>query len=1330
MQSLAPAQDVYGERDFLSQKGGVMEKRASDLRNVFLSGVALLVLLYSTSALGQTIGVQVGDLDVSDQVTIDEMTKVIRMHLGYDPVQKIADYNGDAAVMINEIIMALNCYLGTGSCQLVSVEQSSPPTILDLRITPSSLPVPDEEGEYYPITIEADFEDTEGDMYQINTTIPSPDGIPITETSLFNSGETGTYVYQFIIDSRYSADTYQVSLEAFGEQGQSSGVVTGSFTLDAVTAPPVEITSIYPDTGIIGDTLQIDGSGFEADVPSKNHVYFSGRVEAPIVSATADQLEVIVPPGAMEGLIAVENGRGRAQSSVPFVLEHTLAISPGLTQIVVGQSVNFFCQQSGSASSLVWSVNGETSPDPEYGQITQDLIATYTAPELVPYPTLVTVRCTAEGNPSVYAEQEFEIILPPTKPGEAIITPDGGVAKSKKGEVTVTIPPDVLVSNTLVSVEPVNPDTLPKVSVDGSNLAAAHFSPDGLQFPSYNPAIVQFTLKHYMEPGTSRPLLMVDEGTGNLVNEGGTVVVDESGFKAIGSMTHFSIGLVANSGSASQRLQALALFERHQGIFSEFIVDPADGIDFLEGLSVPVRIRHNGTHAGPGPFLRGITVTPVLSGYTPETTPLTTGETIQPSGDGWEIGTVINIPTLPDCTEDQTIGATLYVRYPSEWGAAPVMQIPFTITCLCEIDISETSEVGQYMCSNKYKVEQSFYDFKYVKLSTGNSYQFSEITVGNNGALWVEPSDDGGLVVDPVMIEVTGDVVVESGGEIRLQGGNGAGGCVGRGNDDAGDGGQGGGFNAGNGGKGGYNINGGACSWNMYASLAYPLGSCTNDGVPDPICSCNQHCVARVINGDYINFCENDGCWGGNCGEYGYGSLTTCHRDSDCGDDTYGAPGGLGGEAWEKGEYISAIKSALELGWDIYNVNIRSAIEDGYELYQEIIKIKNNDSNRILAAGYGGYAAMGAADYYSRCGVWGWQDALDALEIDSFRPPLGGGGGGGGGKTLKDWKPDKAGGGGGGGGGGAASMKLVVGGSVIVDEGGTINGKGGKGGIGTKGPEKDSPTSGGGGGGQGAQMIIIADAVINNGEISATGGVGGAPGVTEVDGEKFLPSTGFGKNGKDGVLRIDTYPNFRNFGVLAGINGRTPIDCNGGFDDGGITPPGNSVGPYYVGPSFRGMLGTTFLANNTNQYLMDTYLGDTGRTSGEYNYRIIYDGDPSDPLGYSKTAGQDALIGITVPPGGQMDEGLHSVSLQVARFFWPEYNYITLHPWQGHHIFYYPDVIDHDGDGLTKKLEDMYGTSDNDPDQDNDGYSDGDELLRYNVNPYNTLVTPLRRYRW
>ena len=118
-----------------------MKKRISGIRNGFLSGIAIIVLLYSSPTLGQTIDVEVGDLNASDQVTIDEMTKVTRMHLGYDPVQGIADYNGDGEIMINEIIMALNCFLETGSCQVVSIAQSSPPTISELRVIPSTLPV-------------------------------------------------------------------------------------------------------------------------------------------------------------------------------------------------------------------------------------------------------------------------------------------------------------------------------------------------------------------------------------------------------------------------------------------------------------------------------------------------------------------------------------------------------------------------------------------------------------------------------------------------------------------------------------------------------------------------------------------------------------------------------------------------------------------------------------------------------------------------------------------------------------------------------------------------------------------------------------------------------------------------------------------------------------------------------------------------------------------------------------------------------------------------------------------------------------------------------------
>ena len=60
--------------------------------------------------------VRVGDLDCSEQVTIEEIVKVVRMYLGQDPVDPICDPGCDNEVQIFDVIKAINCYLETVDC--------------------------------------------------------------------------------------------------------------------------------------------------------------------------------------------------------------------------------------------------------------------------------------------------------------------------------------------------------------------------------------------------------------------------------------------------------------------------------------------------------------------------------------------------------------------------------------------------------------------------------------------------------------------------------------------------------------------------------------------------------------------------------------------------------------------------------------------------------------------------------------------------------------------------------------------------------------------------------------------------------------------------------------------------------------------------------------------------------------------------------------------------------------------------------------------------------------------------------------------------------------
>ncbi|HKJ33232.1 MAG TPA: IPT/TIG domain-containing protein [Balneolales bacterium] len=84
---------------------------------------------------------------------------------------------------------------------------------------------------------------------------------------------------------------------------------------------PVSITSITPTAGPAGTELTIKGENFSTNT-SENTVTFAGNKTASVTSASATQLKVKVPDGAMTGAISVKVGTESVKS------DHEFAVAP------------------------------------------------------------------------------------------------------------------------------------------------------------------------------------------------------------------------------------------------------------------------------------------------------------------------------------------------------------------------------------------------------------------------------------------------------------------------------------------------------------------------------------------------------------------------------------------------------------------------------------------------------------------------------------------------------------------------------------------------------------------------------------------------------------------------------------------------------------------------------------------------------------------------------------------------------------------------------------------------------------------------------------------
>jgi len=963
------------------------------------------------------------------------------------------------------------------------------PSISNLSISPEGpLPVP-REGEHFVQELAFDFMDPDGGIDRLEITFIYPDGTTMSNShQLPDLAAEGTHRESYNVDSSFTAGTYRIDIEALDNQGNRSGVSSVSFTLSEESIErPVEITGISPIEGDPGDVVVIEGRGFISENLSENKIQFEKLATADILSVTSNQIEVVVPVGALTGPIVLETPAGRTQSLIAFTVRPKMTILPVINRLLTGKTVEFTIAQSGLRSAVIsCTVNDQTMPDPSLGTLVPNPAGfSYTSPQELPAVNPVLIRCTAGDAPGVYAELGIEITAPPPPPGTAVISAvHGGTIESVQGDVRISVPAGALTSDMSITVEQLDPDALAIPSEDAYNHAAIRLEPSGLQFSQT--VAISFSLKNRVEPGTQIPLFLFDEGTKELNDTGRTAVVDASGLMATGAVDHFSVFTARAPYTAEQILAREAFKELLPGFLpshGEYEITLSPDRPLMEGLSVPVLVkRHEGPLSGMGPFTAPslLNVFVELDGYTDANTPASVGPVRQSSPDGWELGTVINIGTLLDCNEGNTKQGYLKISY-EKAGSPKSLSIPFTVQCLDELVFSGSEPPG-FAPSDMLPGE--YYDYKELRvrqdqhgkysvemINPAQIYRFSKVDIGTEGVLtytpWLPPIG----VNEPYMMEVTGDVRVA--GTISLTGNLGKSGFYGgySCDDCGGEGGSVSHLNSGAGGHGG--------PW-----LAAPSDACI------PNCSCYS------VGGLKVSFC--------NGGQDGPGALF--HPYS----------GGQGGLVWEKKTYLDLIVGIGQFTLDSVACvggsagSCASAGLELYGIYGTSVGIANNDANYIKSAGEGG----------------GNSGPNAPPDVAYFNPPVAGGGGGGSGKTKISFSDDKAGGGGGGGGGGAANLKLVVGGRVTIEAGGKIDGQGGKGGQGGNGEDGEAAPGGGGGGGSGSAVHIIAlKGVVNNNLISAPGGLGGYSGVITGDFgggvTKVLVDSAFGLNGYSGRLRVD-----------------------------------------------------------------------------------------------------------------------------------------------------------------------------------------------------------------
>jgi DNA-binding beta-propeller fold protein YncE len=97
--------------------------------------------------------------------------------------------------------------------------------------------------------------------------------------------------------------------------------------------PPLSISSLSPNKGVVGNTIVINGAGFDP-IPDANLVSFNGT-NASISAASPNRLVVKVPSGATTGPVTVSSG-GELSNQLTFTLLSAVDIARGFEVGVAG----------------------------------------------------------------------------------------------------------------------------------------------------------------------------------------------------------------------------------------------------------------------------------------------------------------------------------------------------------------------------------------------------------------------------------------------------------------------------------------------------------------------------------------------------------------------------------------------------------------------------------------------------------------------------------------------------------------------------------------------------------------------------------------------------------------------------------------------------------------------------------------------------------------------------------------------------------------------------------------------------------------------------------
>lgn len=139
----------------------------------------------------------------------------------------------------------------------------------------------------------------------------------------------------------------------------SAGAATAQALALAVTAPPPRINDFNPKSGIPGATIILTGTSLKSAFGNPT-VTFAGangaRQQAFVSAATATEVRVTVPNGAVTGALDLGNSLGRTATTAPFTVDpsqnFTVSLQPAMATALQGGTATFVVSLSSTTPNF------------------------------------------------------------------------------------------------------------------------------------------------------------------------------------------------------------------------------------------------------------------------------------------------------------------------------------------------------------------------------------------------------------------------------------------------------------------------------------------------------------------------------------------------------------------------------------------------------------------------------------------------------------------------------------------------------------------------------------------------------------------------------------------------------------------------------------------------------------------------------------------------------------------------------------------------------------------------------------------------------------------